>query len=162
MEHRDTHHDEPQSLILLTGLRGWGGPEGACPPTSIQLCGRPWPHSARPACPAEAGVVRAPCAGLVPALVFLALHLAALIKTIFLSRHTYYAPWPQYRTLAAERTGAIHYSGGAVSACSHSRRRLCGFQKEKPGAQHVWEGPLGAGQAPGKPRGTGTMTQGSF
>lgn len=41
-------------------------------------------------------------------------------------------------------TGAIH-SGGAGTACSLSSRRLCDFQKEKPGARRVWEGPLGEG-----------------
>lgn len=41
-------------------------------------------------------------------------------------------------------TGAIH-SGGAGTACSLSSRRLCDFQKEKPSARRVWEGPLGEG-----------------
>ena len=85
----------------LTGLLGVG--VGGC---LARLC------SPRPACAAEAGAGRAPGPSPVPASVFLALFLAALIKSIFLSRHTYYAPWPQCGTLAASAN------------CGNSFRRL--------------------------------------
>ena len=93
----------------------------------------------------------------IPALVFLALFLVALIKTIFLSRHTYCAPWPQYRTLAASanRSNSLMTVGLEVPSFNFPQKALWFPESNGWHPSMCGRGPWRGGEALGKLRGTG-------